>query len=182
MSLDSITLRISAPTEPLAPGRGFYQLEEDTLFVQIGEFSSEHKFYSYIESDSLRLDIDKSGHLIFLEHNIPRRQWPVDENFSPPTNLKSADIRWTDFRARVGNPFIVTNKKRTRICFRFNNISAQFSFYLAESVFIQVDKENHLAAIWINDITDDIGGKEIAAFRKKVRGGKSFFKKPVAIK
>ena len=182
MFLESITLRISAPTEPLAPGRGFYQLEEDVLFVQIGEFSNEHKFYSYIESDSLRLDIDKQGYLIFIEFNIPRRQWPVDDNFSSPTDLKTADLRWIDFRERVGDPSIITDKKRTRICFRFNNNMPEFSFYLAESVIIQVDNENHLVAIWIDDITDDIGGKEIAAFRKKVRGGKPFFTKPVAIK
>ncbi|MFH2047864.1 MAG: hypothetical protein ABIJ12_00300 [bacterium] len=182
MSLDSITLKISTPTEQLAPGRGFYQLEEDILYVQIGKFSSERKFYSYIESESLRLDIDKSGYLIFLEYKIPRRQWPVDDKFSLPKTIESADLRWIDFRERVGDPVVVTNKLRTKICFRFSDKPPKYSFYLAESVFLQMDKNDHLVAIWIDDITDDIAGKEIAAFRKKVRGRNSFFRKPAHLK
>ena len=182
MSLDSITLKISTPTEQLAPGRGFYQLEEDILYVQIGTFSSERKFYSFIESESLRLDIDKSGHLIFLEYKIPRRQWKVDENFILPTDLQPADLRWTDFRERVNDPFVKTNKNKTGICLRFGKYSPEFSFYLADFVFLQTDKSNHLAAIWVDDITDDIAGREIAAFRKKVRGRNSFFQKPAHLK
>ncbi len=182
MSLDSITLRISTPTEPLAPGRGFYQLEEDILFVQIGKFSSKHRFYSYIESDNLRLDIDKSGHLIFLEYRIPRRQWTVDENLLAPTALQSTDIRWIDFREKVKDPVVTTNKKRTKVCFSFSNANPDYSFLLAESVFLQVDKDKQLVAIWIDDITDDIAGREIAAFRKKVRGKESFFEKPATLK
>ena len=177
MTLDSITLRISTPTEPLVPGRGFYQLEEDILYVQVGTFSGERKFYSYIESDSLRLDIDKNGHLIFIEYNSPRRQWPVDDDFSVPQNLENADLRWTDFRERVKDPVITTNHRKTKICLRFNDTKPEFSFYLAESVFLQVDVNNQLVAIWIDDITDDIAGREIAAFRKEVRGRDSFFDK-----
>lgn len=182
MSLDSITLKISTPTEQLAPGRGFYQLEEDILYVQIGTFSSERKFYSYIESESLRLDIDKKGRIIFIEFNIPRRQWKVDENFVLPADLQPADIRWTDFRERINDPFVKTNKNKTGICLQFGNNNPVFSLYLADSVILQTDKSNHLAAIWVDDITDDIAGKEIAEFRKKVRGRNSFFQKPVHLK
>jgi len=176
MSLDSITLRISTPTEPIASGRGFYQLEEDILYVQIGTFSGERKFYSYIESESLRLDIDKSGHLIFLEYKLPRKLWPIDDNFSSPKTLESADLKWIDFRERVGDPAVYTNNNKSKICFRFSDNPAKYSFYLAESIFLQVDEKDYLVAIWIDDITDDIAGREISAFRKKVRGRKSFFK------
>ena len=84
MAAQAIKLRISTPTEPIPPGRGFYQLEEDSLYVQIGLFSRDRRFFSYLESKNTRLDFDREGRLIFIEVDLPRRQWPVDLQLTRP--------------------------------------------------------------------------------------------------
>ncbi len=35
-TIESIALKIDTPTGEITPGRGFYQLEEDALYVQVG--------------------------------------------------------------------------------------------------------------------------------------------------
>ncbi len=44
MSLSEIQLRIDTPTGPTKAGRGFYQLDEESLFVQIGQFTESKHF------------------------------------------------------------------------------------------------------------------------------------------
>ena len=48
-------LKISAPIEPIPPGRGFYQLEEDSLLVQVGVFDRRRRFFSYLQSEHVCL-------------------------------------------------------------------------------------------------------------------------------
>ncbi len=166
----ALKVRISTPTEPILPGRGFYQLEEDSLYVQIGPFSKKRRFFSYLESDSVRFDIDRQGRLIFIEVVVARRHWRVEPGIFPPTVVEAADIRWLNFRATVGDPGLVSVGNRAVLLLRYSSATELRNYYLAESVVAQVDENNKLAAIWITDIGDDRGGQKIAAFRKKLRG------------
>lgn len=170
MVLDTLKLRISAPTEPILLGRGFYQLEEDSLYVQIGPFSKKRRFFSYLESESVRFDLDREGRLMFIEVAMARRLWKVDPGIKPPRMVEPADIRWLDFRERVEGPVLLTTARRTCLLLRYNSSTSLRSYYLAENVIAQVDKNSELAAIWITDIIDDMAGQEIGAFRKRTRG------------
>ncbi|RKX29254.1 MAG: hypothetical protein DRP47_02140 [Candidatus Zixiibacteriota bacterium] len=179
MVLPEIKLQISAPTEPLVSGRGFYQLEEDALYVQVAPFTSSRRFFSYLESEHIRFDIDRQGRLIFIEVCIPRRQWPVNDNLTVPENTELADIRWLDFRSQIEEPNLVTDQRHTQLLIRYPDVPLSRNFLIAESIVVQVDEQDNLAAIFIGDIVDDIAGQEIATFRKRIRGREQFFEQSV---
>lgn len=170
MSLETLKLRISTPTEPILPGRGFYQLEEDSLYVQIGTFSKERRFFSYLEFESVWFEVDREGRLIFIEVSAARRRWKVNHGIRPPIVVEPADIRWLDFRERVKEPALLTTVDQASLLLRFNDEVSLRSYYLADMVIAQVNESSELSAIWIIDIVDDLAGQQIRAFRKKMRG------------
>lgn len=162
-------LRIITPAEPIVLGRGFYQLEEESLYVQIGNFDIEHRFFSWLESDTVRLELDRFGRLIFIEVDSPRRNWIVDCTVTAPDVVESAAIRWIDFRADLPDPKIITNSLRTSMSLQFGANQPERFFYAADSVIIGVSADNRLVSIWIDAISDDLAGAEIAAFRRSTR-------------
>ncbi len=66
MSSPKIQLRIDTPTGPTKSGRGFYQLDEESLFVQIGLFTEKKHFFNYLENEIVLFDLDRTGQLIFI--------------------------------------------------------------------------------------------------------------------
>ena len=104
MPLKALSLKINAPTEKLPLGRGFYQLEEEILFLPVEYPNEKIRFFSYLESDTISLHIDRNGRLIFIELSLPRRRWEFRENLVLPEKSKSADIRFLDFRQRFVDP------------------------------------------------------------------------------
>jgi len=166
--INSISLRIDAPTGAPLPGRGFYQLEDETLYVPVGEFSQNRPFFNYLETDDevIRFDIDRDGRLMLIEIDLPRRRWPLDSNVSVPTIAEPADIRWLDFRTKMINPTIHTNKRRDTLLLRFAECVPWHWYQLTEAVFLQVDASSHLAAVLLTLIEDDFAGQNLAAFRK----------------
>ena len=162
-------LRIIPPTGPLVPGRGFYQLEESSLYVQIGPFLQDTPFFSFLESKRVRFDIDKSGQLLFVEIDAARHTWKLDKNLTLPSFSRHADIRWLDFRSEIPDPVIWTNHDRTSLHLRFPDATAHDSFEIAETVILQVTADQLLAGVYISDVIDDVAGQEIARFRSEVR-------------
>jgi len=175
MTLDIIKLSIATPSEPILPGRGFYQVEEDTLHVQVGPFSHNRRFFSWIESPNVRLDFDRQGRLIFIELATARRHWQTDPALTPPDICEPADIRWLDFRESVTEPVTVANPERNLVCISFKENGTPLNYHLADSLVCQVDRNYNLTSIWINDIVTDRAGKRIRAFRKKSRHNKSYY-------
>lgn len=175
MTADSISLNISTPSEPIAPGRGFYQLEEEALFVQVGQFASRRRFFSYLDSDGIRLDFDRLGRLIFIEVDISRRLWLVDPLLKTPEIVEPADIRWLHFRNSVPIPRLFTNERKTLVKLAFLQVNDPLNYYAAQSIIVQASRDCRLAALWITDIIDDIAGQEIGAFRKGIRAYESYY-------
>ncbi len=162
-------LRISPPTGLVIPGRGFYQLEENSLYVQIGPYSSNGRFFSYLESNHVRFDIDKDGHLLFIEIDAGRHTWKVDSALQFPQTALPADLHWLDFRSSIPDPAIQTNADRTLVHLAFpKSIPSQF-LQIADSVIVEATSDGHLAGLFVNDIEDDLAGQEIARFRQQNR-------------
>lgn len=168
MAEPGIRLRISAPTDLFLQGRGFYQLEEDSLYLQLQSPSTDSRFFSYLESDIMRIDLDRSGRMLFLELNAGRHTWPVDERLKLPNSIGYADIRWLDFRRQIPAPSLSTTSDRATLTITFESSPAARSFHLSSSVIIQTTTEDCLHSIIITDIVDDLAGQEIAAFRKEL--------------
>lgn len=172
MSASTLQISVQTPPDTLPVGRGFYQLEEESLYVQISSFDQKHRFFSYLEANSLRLDIDKEGRLLFIEVSIPRRRWPVDEHLSPPTGGKPADVRWLDFRKQVSDPKFFTNPSHSVLKIDFSRRSDTDGgpgqvLRIAESVCVTTDSSGLVRHIWVTDIVDDLAGQEIATFRRQ---------------
>lgn len=161
-------LKIDAPAGLNLPGRGFYQLEEDVLQVQAGCFPDSRRFFSFLESDSVRFDIDRSGRLIMIEVTVPRRNWTTVEDLKPPTIAERADVRWLDFRTSVQEPTLLTNRSRDRLLIRFTDATSWRWYTVADSLFLQVDNNCRLAAVMVTGIVDDFAGRHLARFRRQV--------------
>jgi len=175
MTVNSINLNISTPSEPIAPGRGFYQLEEEALFVQVGQFAARRRFFSYLDSNGIRLDFDRLGRLIFIEIDMSRRRWPVDGSLAAPEIVEPADIRWLQFRDSVAIPRLTTNNRGTVVRLAFRQVDNPLNYYAAQSVIVQTGQDACLSALWITDIVDDIAGQEIGSFRKGMREYASYY-------
>jgi len=167
-TLETILLKLKAPTGETLPGRGFYQLEEDALYVPVGEHNSERRFFSYLESKRVRFDIDRSGGLMLIEVDFARRRWAVDDSLKAPLIIEPADIRWLDFRQKMPDPELITNPQRSLLLIQFAPNQSSRWYSLAEDVLIQIDSNCHLNALMITTIEDDLAGRQIAAFRKLI--------------
>lgn len=169
MNAARLRLKISTPTEPLVPGRGFYQLEEESLYIQVAPFSAGKRFFSYLESDTVRLDIDRTGRLLFVEVSEPRRNWLETDPLPRPVRPDRADVRFLQFRDRMVQPDLLTDKHRTVLLLVFSDLGRIRWYELAEDISIGVDSESQLSAIWVGRIVDDLAGRQISAHRKRVR-------------
>lgn len=157
------------PTYPLV-GRGFYQVEEDKLFVQIGEFNLKKSLFSYLESDNFRFDISKSGHPIFLELTIPRRNWAIDKNFAVSKVGEISSLKFIDFRKIIIEPIVTTNKNKDSIRLSFTqNSQSNVTYTLTDNISFEIDQESNLVAIVVNNIIDDFAGQKLKKFRDELK-------------
>jgi len=173
MPLKAIKINISTPSVNIPRGRGFYQLEEEELYFPIIYTKNErNRFFSYLESDAVSLQLDREGRLIFIVITIPRRRWKDNAKSNSPDKVQTADIRFLDFRSSFPNPKIYCDPTRQNILLKFDsNVSGQ-CYYMAENLIAQINPKGHLSTIWATDIVDDLAGQEIAAWRKTVYGGR----------
>jgi hypothetical protein len=166
-----LVVRVEPFPYPLLAGGAFYQLEEDALYVQVG--APEQRFFSYIESDGVRLDMDREGRLLFIEVAIPRRRWWISDTIEWPDQSFPADMRWLNFRSEIATPSLFTNRKRNMLAIRFSPNDAVSCWALSHAVVSLVDAGGAVAQLLIRDIVDDVAGQEIAAFRRTHRAGPS---------
>ena len=168
---ERLVFRVEPSQYPLLAGGAFYQLEEDALYVQVG--APEERFFSFIESTGVRLDMDRDGRLLFIEVSVPRRRWWVTDKMEWPEHSFPAVMRWLDFRTEIATPSLFTNKKRNVLSIRFSSNDMVACWALSHSVVALVDATDAVAQLVVRDIVDDVAGQEIAAFRRAHRAGPS---------
>lgn len=166
MPLSAPTVKVTTPVDNIPVGRGFYQLEEDALYIPIESPGGKPRFFSYLDADTVSLQLDKDGRLIFIEVTLPRRRWQSKKSLVLPENADKADLRFLDFRDSLKKPNIICDKTRENIMLRFMKAPAERNFHLAENVIAQVDADDHLVAVWAFNLIDDLAGREISSWRK----------------
>lgn len=174
MSPSKIQLRIDTPTGPVKSGRGFYQLDEESLFVQIGLFTEKKHFFNYLENDWVLFDLDRMGQLIFIEIYKAKRHWIIDNSLTPPADAETADIRWLNFREKLPNTLIKTDKNYEIVKLEFQKNNSPYYFIISESVIVETDHAHSLTAVWITSYEEDTGGQHIKQFRRRQRRAKSY--------
>ncbi len=168
--MSSLKLKISTPVQPIPRGLGFYQTEDDLLYVPIGGMNASRHFFSYIDSPISRFDLDKEGRLMFIELSVPKTHWKIADKLTLPDVVEPADIHWLDFRKSIAEPELLTNREKNRLLVILSGESPQFNYYLADSVILQVGQSGQATGIFVNEIIDDAGGRKIAAFRRELSG------------
>lgn len=151
-------------------GRGFYQLEEESLYLPVEYPGNQKRFYSYLDSETVSLHLDRAGRLLFIEVDIPRRRWNIKENFVPPEIAKPDEARFLDFRKALTKPKVFCDNNRDNLLILFDNQAAEQNIYLADNLIAQVTSSGFLTAIWASDFSDDRAGLEIASWRRSIHG------------
>ena len=136
MGTARMKISVEPPVDSLAIGRGLYQLEEDRLYVQVAPYDEHHRFFSYLETETVRFDLDKDGRLLFVEVFEARRHWTVIEDLASPAYAQPADIRWLDFRDNLPEPTLLTDRHRERLVIAFSNEPVVSSYQPAWGIIV----------------------------------------------
>jgi len=176
--INGIIIRIETPAEKKYFCRGFYQTEEDCLYIPV--FPSG-RFYSFIDSPlygsktnsnkqpstGISLDIDRKGRLLFISINSPRQLWETDNSLEMPPSRETADIRFLTFREHVNPPLIKYSTDKDILQIELNNSHISKAYRLADSLIITASNNGVLNSIWLNDIIDDRAAKKMAKWRNE---------------
>ena len=169
----SLKVSVATPIQPIPYGCGFYQTEEEALYIQLGGIFGSQRFFSFIDSSISRFDLDRQGRLLFFELACPKRRWQVVEEIMMPEVVEPADIRWLNFRKKIKEPELFTDKNHSKLLIKLSDEEPVNNYYLSHSIILQVSKNNLATRILINEIIDDTAGKKIAEFRRQLSGKKS---------
>ncbi len=161
---DSIKVVVKTPAANHPVCRGFYQVEEDSLYVPVYPAG---KFFSYLDSPQAGLDIDREGRLLFLHVHTPRRQWEVKRHSDPPINSNPADIRFLGFREKLPQTRIETASDQSWLRLVFSDSAQTSAYALADDLKIELTDNRLLASIWITAIEEDRAARGMAAWRKQ---------------
>jgi hypothetical protein len=162
---DSIRVSVKAPAAVQPVSRGFYQVEEDILYVPVVPGG---KFYSFLDSDGIVLDIDRSGRLLFIQIRIPRHQWHTRKSLRPPAAYTTADVRFLNFRDTLPPVLIETNARTSILRLTFAAEKSSAAFAIADNLLIETTAAQTLKSIWILSLDDDRAAQGMAAWRKAV--------------
>lgn len=163
-------LLIDTPAENETFSRGFYQVEEDSLYVP---FYPGGKFFSYLDSPQMTMDIDNRGRLLFIKLLVSRQEWKIVEEFSPPQATASADIHFIDFRERLSTATMECNQNKSSLHLCFDNQIDITSYKLSDDIIVDISANNCLAGLWIKTIVEDRAAREMSAWRKSMNNGDS---------
>lgn len=159
---------IQTPAPELRFSRGFYQVEEDSLYVP---FYPARTFFSYLDSDQVSLQTDNKGQLVFLQLLLPRASWNVTPKPACPEATVTADIRLLDFREQLPKVTVETTADKSTVRLAFAAASTTAAYRLTDSVMCEVTPDARLAAFWITEIEDDRAAAGMAAWRKQMKTG-----------
>lgn len=181
-----IKVRIKTPAETKLFGRGFYQVEEDCLYVPLYPSGT---FYSYVDADykekssktnknaikriRFSFDINRRGRLLFIKVTTPRRFWTNEKELEAPSPIEWADVRFLTFRAQVQTAGIYYSSKQSLVQLKLEDKAVAHTYNIAENIIIGISEDDYLVSVWVHDISDDRAAQQMAAWRKALRGDKT---------
>jgi len=161
-----IKVSVKPPPQPPPVCRGFYQVEEDSLYIAL---YPDGDFFSFLDSPTIKIDIDRQGSLLFIHILTPRRNWKRRRRLHPPVGLEWADIRFRAFREKIPEVKLETDSKISWLHIIFYDHAETSAYRLADNLICEVTPDSSLASIWLTEIYDDRAAREMAAWRKKMK-------------
>ncbi|MBN4076230.1 hypothetical protein JYT16_00780 [Gemmatimonas aurantiaca] len=167
--VETISLRKAGfPITP-AISAAFYQAEEEALGVSLLYDSRRARFHSALDSESVSLQCDKSGRLIFLQVRKPRRLW-IGEHGISAIPSPALDLRFLDFRCRIPEPQLFCDAKKESLLIKFGDVHSADSFQLGDNVYAYIGADMCLRGLYVDLINEDRAGKKLAVWRKLIAG------------
>ena len=142
---------------------GFYDNYENILNFAI---KTRGKFHSYIQSESLSIDLDKKGKLLNIEVMEAKDLWIPDNRLQVPDDVPFKVLRFLNYRLNISGELYLTNEARNLLYIRFSENDHVKTYEIAENLMADVNLVNELAGLWILNLVDDYGFKNEMAFRK----------------
>ena len=170
--VERISLRLAGHPVTPAISAAFYQAEEEALSVPIIYDNPRPRFFSALDSESLSLQCDNSGRLIFVQVKKPRRLWIGDHGISAAPS-PPADIRFLDFRCRIPEPEFLSDAKKQRLLIRFSPVHSSSSYQIGDNVFLYMNAEAELTGMYIDLVNSDRAGKKMSQWKRLVAEGSS---------
>lgn len=166
-SKESIKVLITSPAELKTFSRAFYQMEERYLIVAIHPAG---RFYSYLDSPQLHLDIDKRGSLLSIQILVPRNDWIVNKQLNVPETNSYSDLRFAGFRQSLPEAVIETDTKKGIVHIIFSDHSAEKQTYsITDQLYVDIYQSEILAGFWILKVIDDRASLKLAEWRKGMK-------------
>jgi hypothetical protein len=163
---DKIRVTVKTPADLPYISRGFYQVEENALYVPI---LPAGRFFSFLDSPQLHIDADNAGRPLFIQIIEPRKSWQVRADLVAPKDSPPADIRFLSFRDQIPAARIETSSDNTIVRITFIESGERQSYAVAENLIFDITPDKTLAAIWILNIEEDRAAKAMAQWRKKTK-------------
>lgn len=160
---DQIRVTVKTPADISYVSRGFYQVEENALYVPI---LPAGRFFSFLDSPQLHIDADNAGRPLFIQIIEPRKNWQVRDNLAAPKEPAPADIRFLNFRDRIPSAIIETSSDHATVRVTFIENGERQSYAVADNLIFDITPNKTLAAIWIVKIEDDRAARAMAEWRK----------------
>lgn len=162
---ESIKVTVKTPADLMRFSRGFYQVEEDILYIPIFPGG---RFFSFLDSAQITIDVDRKGRLLFIQVMIPRRQWRIRRTLKPPDKPEPADIRFLGFRDSIPPAQIESTPDHSCLRILFAHQSGTMSYGVAEHLIFDVTADGKLSTIWLTAVGDDRAARGMAAWRRQM--------------
>jgi hypothetical protein len=163
---EGIKVLVHTPAEKPLLCRGFYQIEEDVLYAPL---VPGDKFFSFLDSAEITLDIDHNGHVLFIQILTPRHSWTIVKDLAAPVGSATADIRFVNFREPVSSAQFATSPDRSILRVKLVESTEATAYQVADHLICEITPDHQLAALWITAIEDDRGAQGMAAWREQAR-------------
>ena len=126
-------------------------------------------FASFIDADGVQVDLDAEGHFIGLAVDGTRESWPVAADlFSPKIGIP-ATVRFRDTPALFDRADLSTDPDR--ILLRIGTSAGECEHVVepCEGMFFEVSGSGDLVSMWVLNIQEDYGSRQLRAWRERVR-------------
>ncbi len=157
---------VKTPADLKYVSRGFYQVEEETLYVPI---LPAGRFYSYLDSAELSIDADKSGLPLFFQLHVPRKNWQVRDPLPVPGDPTFAAVHFISFRDTLPASSVMCDRDGSTVRITFFDDGRLTPIAVSDNLIFEITADNYLASIWISGIEDDRAARQMASWRKKIK-------------
>ena len=142
-------------TEEIAISRSLYQLHENILVSSFNYLDELESYHTTILIDYMEIDITRWGKPLRIEVKYPKKEWVIDKGLSLPVSVNKGIVFFDQEQEEDLDGKYYSNYDRDCLYIQFL-ADKNKSIQIASGVIVDVFKNEQLAGIWINNISNDL--------------------------